>query len=60
MTEHPARDGVDIAIQREILQVALSNSGRSVWLLMAAVLFMAWLGYDVGRTWAAGSVPAVH
>jgi signal transduction histidine kinase/CheY-like chemotaxis protein len=56
MTEHPARDGVDIAIQREILQVALSNSGRSVWLLMAAVLFMAWLGHDVGRTWAAGSV----
>ena len=56
MTEHPARDGVDIAIQREILQVALSNSGRSVWLLMAAVLFMAWLGYDVDRPWAAGSV----
>jgi two-component system, sensor histidine kinase len=56
MTEHPARDGVDIAIQREILQVALSNSGRSVWLLMAAVLFMAWLGHDVGRPWAAGSV----
>ncbi len=56
MTEHPASDGVDIAIQREILQVALSNSGRSVWLLMAAVLFMAWLGYDVGRPWAAGSV----
>jgi signal transduction histidine kinase/CheY-like chemotaxis protein len=56
MTEHPARDGVDIAIQREILQVALSNSGRSVWLLMAAVLFMAWLGYYVGRPWAAGSV----
>jgi signal transduction histidine kinase/CheY-like chemotaxis protein len=56
MTEHPARDGVDIAIQREMLQVALSNSGRSVWLLMAAVLFMAWLGYDVGRPWAAGSV----
>jgi signal transduction histidine kinase/CheY-like chemotaxis protein len=56
MTEHPARDGVDIAIQREMLQVALSNSGRSVWLLMAAVLFMAWLGYYVGRPWAAGSV----
>ncbi|MEY3253917.1 MAG: hypothetical protein RL227_2890 [Pseudomonadota bacterium] len=56
MTEHPARDGVDIAIQREMLQVALSNSGRSVWLLMAAVLFMAWLGYDVGRPWAAVSV----
>jgi signal transduction histidine kinase/CheY-like chemotaxis protein len=56
MTEHPARDGVDIAIQREMLQVALSNSGRSVWLLMAAVLFMAWLGHDVGRPWAAGSV----
>ena len=56
MTEHPASDGVDIAIQREILQVALSNSGRSVWLLMAAVLFMAWLGYDVDRPWAAGSV----
>ena len=56
MTEHPARDGVDIAIPREILQVALSNSGRSVWLLMAAVLFMAWLGYDVDRPWAAGSV----
>jgi hypothetical protein len=43
MTEHPARDAGDIAIQPEILQIALSNSGRSVWLLMTAVLFMAWL-----------------
>jgi two-component system, sensor histidine kinase len=56
MTEHPARDGVDIAIQREILQIALGNSGRSVWLLMTAVLFLAWLGHSVGRSWAAGSV----
>ena len=56
MTEHPARDGVDIAIQREILQIALSNSGRSVWLLMTAVLFMAWLGHSVGRSWAAALV----
>ncbi len=59
MTAPPAPDGADIAIQREMLQLALRNSGRSVWLLMAAVLFMAWLGWDVGRPWAGALVLAM-
>jgi signal transduction histidine kinase/CheY-like chemotaxis protein len=48
------RDGIDIAIQREVLQVALRNSARSVPLLMVAVVFIAWLGWDAGAPVAAG------
>jgi two-component system, sensor histidine kinase len=47
------RDGIDIAIQREVLQVALRNSARSVPLLMVAVVFIAWLGWDAGANVAA-------
>jgi signal transduction histidine kinase/CheY-like chemotaxis protein len=47
MTEAVDPEAVDIAIQRELLQVALRNSSRSVALLMAAVLFMVWLGWEV-------------
>ncbi|MFN9745747.1 MAG: ATP-binding protein [Betaproteobacteria bacterium] len=56
MTKPPgleASDEVGLAIQREMLQVALRNSARSVGLLMAAVLYLAWLGWQVGRPWAA-------
>jgi len=52
MTDHPGREAVDIAIQREMLRVALRNSARSVGLLMAAVFFMAVLGWMVDRLWA--------
>ena len=37
---------IETAVQRELLQVALRNSARSVGLLMAAVLFIAWLGWE--------------
>jgi signal transduction histidine kinase/CheY-like chemotaxis protein len=47
------RDGIDIAIQREVLQVALRNSARSVPLLMVAVVFIAWLGWDADARGAA-------
>jgi len=46
-------DGIDTAIQREVLQVALRNSARSVPLLMVAVVFVAWLGSEAGATTAA-------
>ena len=39
-------DGIETAIQREMLQVALHNSARSVPLLLVAVLFVAWLGWQ--------------
>jgi len=48
------RDRIDTAIQREMMQVALRNSGRSVPLLIVAVLFLSWLGWKVGRVEAAG------
>jgi two-component system, sensor histidine kinase len=50
MTE---RDGIDTAIQREVLQVALRNSARSVPLLVFAVAYIAWLGWQAGATLAA-------
>jgi signal transduction histidine kinase/CheY-like chemotaxis protein len=37
---------IETAVQRELLQVALRNSARSVGLLMVAVLFIAWLGWS--------------
>jgi signal transduction histidine kinase/CheY-like chemotaxis protein len=41
--------GIEEAIQRQTLEVALRNSGRTVPLQMLAVLFIAWLGWDVGE-----------
>jgi signal transduction histidine kinase len=53
------RDGIDIAIQREVLQLALRNSARSVPLLMVAVVFVAWLGWEAGAVWAAAATVAL-
>ena len=47
------RDRIDTAIQREMMQVALRNSARSVPLLIVAVLFLAWLGWKIGKAEAA-------
>jgi len=47
------RDSIESAIQREMLQVALRNSARSVPLLIVAVLFLAWLGWKVNAVQAA-------
>ena len=52
-------DRIDTAIQREMMQVALRNSARSVPLLIVAVLFLAWLGWKVGRVEAAAATLAM-
>jgi two-component system, sensor histidine kinase len=52
-------DGIDVAIQREVLQMALRNSARSVPLLMVAVLFVAWLGWQAGAHGAAVAAVAL-
>jgi signal transduction histidine kinase/CheY-like chemotaxis protein len=49
-------DGAATAIQREVLQLALRNSARSVPLLVAAVLFVGWLGWEAGAEGAAIAV----
>ena len=41
-------DGIDTAIQRQMLRVAVRNSARSVPLLVVAVLFLAWLAWHGG------------
>jgi len=41
-------DGIDTAIQRQMLRVAVRNSARSVPLLVVAVLFLAWLAWQGG------------
>ena len=51
MSEPP--DGVTTAIQRQMLRVVVRNSARSVPLLMVAVLFVAWLGWQGGHLWTA-------
>ncbi len=49
--------GIESAIQREMLQGAVRNSARSVVLLMVAVLYVGWLGWQAGRgSLAAGFV----
>jgi two-component system, sensor histidine kinase len=40
--------GIENAIQHAMLRVALRNSARSVTLLLVAVSFIAWLGWQVG------------
>ena len=52
-------DRIDTAIQREMMQVALRNSARSVPLLIVAVLFLAWLGWKVGKVEAASATLAM-
>ena len=52
-------DRIDTAIQREMMQVALLNSARSVPLLIVAVLFLAWLGWKVGKVEAASATLAM-
>jgi signal transduction histidine kinase/CheY-like chemotaxis protein len=41
-------DGIETAIQRSMLRVAVRNSARSVPLLTVAIVFIAWLGWDAG------------
>jgi hypothetical protein len=48
-------NGIDTAIQREILLVALRNGARSTALLMVAVLFISWLGWQGGNRVAAAT-----
>ncbi len=46
-------EDIDRAVRREMLQVALRNSSRSVVLLLAAVGFIAWLGWRYDEKTAA-------
>ena len=41
-------DGIETAIQRRMLKLAVGNSAQSVPLLVVAVVFIAWLGWDAG------------
>ncbi len=50
MTDAP---GIEAAVQRQVLQLALRNGVRSVPLLLVALLFIAWLGWRHDRLWAA-------
>jgi two-component system, sensor histidine kinase len=52
----PATTGIETQIRHEVLQVALRNSGRSVSLLLVAVLYLGWLGWEVARPQAAVAV----
>jgi len=50
---------IDTAVQRDMLQVALRNSARSVWLLLVAVGFIAWLGWQHGQAGAGAATLAI-
>jgi two-component system, sensor histidine kinase len=49
-------DGIDTAIQRQMLRVAVRNSARSVPLLVVAVLFLAWLAWQGGDRLSAAAM----
>ncbi len=53
MTPEAGSEVIEAAVQRSMLRVAVRNSGRSVWLLTVAVLFVAWLGGHAGDRAAA-------
>jgi signal transduction histidine kinase/CheY-like chemotaxis protein len=44
----------DNAVRRQMLRVALGNSGRGVALLLVAVAYIAWLGWQAGDHVSAG------
>ncbi len=46
-------DGIETAIQRSMLRVAVRNSASSVPLLTVVIAFIAWLGWDAGDPRAA-------
>jgi signal transduction histidine kinase/CheY-like chemotaxis protein len=46
-------DDIDLATQRQLLGVALRNLGSSVLLMVVAVLFVVWLGWQAGSPVAA-------
>lgn len=48
MTPVTDPEGIEIAIQRRMLRVALRNSASSVLLLTVAVVYIAWLGWQAG------------
>ena len=47
------------AVQRSALAIALLNAARSVPLLLVAVFFIAWLGFDAGRNRARAATAIV-
>ena len=51
MTAPPGNDGIEIAIRRRMLRVAVRNSARSVPLLVLVVLFFAGLSWEAGTRW---------
>ncbi|MDE2079727.1 MAG: response regulator [Burkholderiales bacterium] len=59
MTPEAGSEVIEAAVQRSMLRVAVRNSGRSVWLLTVAVLFVAWLGWHAGDRAAASVVAAM-
>ena len=61
LVDAPVADGGGIStdLQREVLQVALRNSARSVPLLMAAVVYVAWLGGKHGLPRVAALIVAL-
>jgi signal transduction histidine kinase len=52
-------DAIELAIRREMLSVAVRNSARSVPLLVVALAYMAWLGWQHGAPRAAAAVVAI-
>jgi len=50
---------IETAVRRELLQVALRNSGGSVPLLIVAVAFIAWLGWQNGHLGAAAATAVI-
>jgi signal transduction histidine kinase/CheY-like chemotaxis protein len=46
---------IETAVKRDMLQLALRNASRSGMLLLVAVVFIAWLGWDVSQPLAAVS-----
>ena len=46
----PAEPSTESAVRRELLRLALHNSGRSVPLQVVAVIFVAALGFMAGST----------
>ncbi len=54
-----AHDAIESAVQREMLQVAVSNGARTVPVLVLVALYLGWMSWQTGLPWVGAAVCAL-
>jgi two-component system, sensor histidine kinase len=51
-----AHDAIESAVQREMLQMAVSNGARTVPVLVLVALYLGWMAWQTGLPWVGAAV----